>query len=442
MVKNKSNNQKVKHLRFNKYAENMKILDSMAKKNFALKNQIITKITKKRANSNLKSSFVVEPHTSLANQKAFIPNGREVITGSSFSLFSPKSSSLSPASISNKSIVAPLPTATLALPVSNYAYEVGEVRDRKVQGIKVGIATRVRKNQNLKPLLRSPIQRYVQSLLPRYALNSDLASNTYNVYNFKNNKPKFNLNPIINNASAYMGLLISKPVFDITPKNMVINSFFYVSAMIAQQSNSLQAGVFASAPRFSYSATSLPFRKVFASAQRLGWDQDNREIGNYNFVLDQNYTTLQSLSIFISKKLKKPIEFDFTRLHHPTLESQILANTMGYLVKNTRINFRRLILKISRNTKIRKFRNLKSMSDSQLGANLKYIRPTSLLGFRIKLGGRLLSQKIVPRFTSRTHQKGNLGRTKAHLITTSRFTAKNKRGAFSFTVKMGHVSFA
>ena len=98
------------------------------------------------------------------------------------------------------------------------------------------------------------------------------------------------------------------------------------------------------------------------------------------------------------------------------------------------MSFRRLTLKLFRNTRILKSRFLAPKY------NFNHCKPTSLLGIRIKLGGRLLGQKIRPRFSSKIIQRGNLGRTKAHFINTSRVIAKNKRNAFSFTVKMGHIA--
>ena len=78
--------------------------------------------------------------------------------------------------------------------------------------------------------------------------------------------------------------------------------------------------------------------------------------------------SLNHLSQFISKKINNPIVLNFTRLHKPNLESQILANTMGNIVKNTRINFRRLILKIAQNTKIKRLNTLRSTF------NFKYLK--------------------------------------------------------------------
>ena len=144
---------------------------------------------------------------------------------------------------------------------------------------------------------------------------------------------------------------------------------------------------------------------------------------------------LQALCAFLSKNLKKPVEFELIRLHHPSLESNILANTIGHIAKNTRKTFRVIMLKLFKSIKIKKFNEFKHIY------NIIKFKPTALVGIKIKLPGLLLIQKIVPRFTSITIQRFNLCKTKPDFISTSRFTNKNKRGAFSFTVTMGHKFF-
>jgi len=57
----------------------------------------------------------------------------------------------------------------------------------------------------------------------------------------------------------------------------------------------------------------------------------------------------------------------------------------------------------------------------------------------VKLAGRLMTQSIRPRFTVQSLQEGSLARVKVHFIEKSRFTGKNKRGAFSFTITISHV---
>ena len=57
----------------------------------------------------------------------------------------------------------------------------------------------------------------------------------------------------------------------------------------------------------------------------------------------------------------------------------------------------------------------------------------------VKLAGRLMTQSMRPRFTVQTKQEGSLARVKVNYTDKSRFTGKNKRGAFSFTVRISHI---
>jgi len=70
---------------------------------------------------------------------------------------------------------------------------------------------------------------------------------------------------------------------------------------------------------------------------------------------------------------------------------------------------------------------------------LKALRLSYLSGMNIKLAGRLMTQSIRPRFTVQSKQEGSLARVKVHFTERSRFTGKNKRGAYSFTVAISHV---
>ena len=74
---------------------------------------------------------------------------------------------------------------------------------------------------------------------------------------------------------------------------------------------------------------------------------------------------------------------------------------------------------------------------SQSNQNQKL--PSYLSGIKIKLAGRIMTQTMRPRFTVQSHQEGSLARVKVHYTERSRFTGKNKRGAFSFTVTLSHV---
>ena len=231
------------------------------------------------------------------------------------------------------------------------------------------------------------IQKYLKSFT---TLDIELAQNQSILYEF--NSKTLNSKILNNNVSKIleysffeMSSVISRPYFYVTPKNVIINLFYFVI---------------------------------------------NKELSNKKF-LNINLEKLEGLSTKLSKFFKKPIKLDLTQIYSISNNSQILAHILGKLGLKRKNSFTRIIGRLLKHQSKKIFFRKNQISRFS----------TILTGVNIKLGGRLLSQKIVPRFTSRTIQRGNLGKTKADLITTSRFTNKNKRGAFSFTVTMGHKFF-
>jgi hypothetical protein len=59
-------------------------------------------------------------------------------------------------------------------------------------------------------------------------------------------------------------------------------------------------------------------------------------------------------------------------------------------------------------------------------------------GISLKIGGRLMTQRLVPKQTIKIIRKGALTRGKIKYLDKSRYTNKNRRGAFSLTLSIGH----
>ena len=237
-------------------------------------------------------------------------------------------------------------------------------------------------------LISKKIHRHIRSLVK---FNSALAHNRTISYNFYKNNKNFNINSILNNSFLNLGNIISKPVLSFSPNLITINLFYYV----------------------------LQSEK------------------NYNLISESD--NLEYLCSFLSNKFKKAVKIELIRLHHPALESQILANTIGFISNNKKIRFRSIITSLYNNTQIIKL--IDSGNQGIEESNLNYCRPTALIGIKVRLGGRILSQKIVPRFTTFNKQKGAFARIKSDFTTQSRFTNKSRRGAFSYTVTIAHKSF-
>lgn len=236
------------------------------------------------------------------------------------------------------------------------------------------------------------INNYLKSISK---FNTEIANYQHIVYNFNNNHKKLitNIYDILDNSFYSMSSLISKPIFYITNKKVVIHLFYFL--------NSLQT-------------------KSYGSLLK---------IPQYN-------KNLQLLALNLGKFLNKPVELELTRIYRPFNDSNILAKLIGLLANNRseRISYRRIVDKIFIKASIK--------NPTQMINKTRFsVVPSFITGIKIRLAGRLLTQKIIPRISVKTIQNGSLARCKANIVKTDRFTNKNKRGAFSLTVSIGHGFF-
>ena len=223
------------------------------------------------------------------------------------------------------------------------------------------------------------------------SFNVDIAQSQNIIYKFNNRKNnlKQNISSILENSFLTMASLISKPIYSITHNKVVIHfSFFLFNKYL-----------------YRYSKVNSKF-------------------------LALNNKNIENLCANLSNLYGKPVELDLVCLKYPFHDSHILANYLGRICD---INFKPYIFILD---KIFNNANIKNPTTRIPESN--NIIPTFLTGLKIKLAGRLLKQKIVPRRTVKTTQIGSLTRSSADLVSKSRFTTKNKRGTFSITITMGH----
>src|ERR1700744_3825364 len=243
------------------------------------------------------------------------------------------------------------------------------------------------KDNNNQEEIKININKYIKSI-SKY--NSETVKYQNIVYQFnKNNKGiqnssvgiNKNVFTLLESTFLSMSCLISKHIIVITPNKVVIQLFYYLN-------------------------------KFYSN----------------NKLLKNNNDKLHSLCLNLSKIYKKPVELELDRLHYPYYDSNILSNMIG-LISNI-VKFRFIIKKLFTIAKIKKTNKFNNKSS---------IIPSYLSGLKIRVAGRLLTQRVVPRLTVKTIQRGTLARGKAQFVDTARFTNKNKRGSFSITVTMGHI---
>ena len=233
------------------------------------------------------------------------------------------------------------------------------------------------------------LRKYLKSL---YKFKLDLAfyrQETF-VYNFnKNNKQNYlkNLYYILKNSFLTFYCIISKPILEITPNKIKIKLFYY----------------------------NLKQRGAINTTKYL--------------IKELNY-----LCINLSKLLKISVVFDLVELKGIQLEGNILANSIGIITDKIGRNFGFTAKKIFSKTTI--------INPDKINYNKNKINGNNDIayytGINIKLAGRLSRQSIIPRKTVKTIQTGSLARRNTDFLTISKYTAKNRRGIFSYTITIGH----
>jgi hypothetical protein len=276
--------------------------------------------------------------------------------------------------------------AFLKAPVAGYAL----ADDNNVQISKntIKLINKNINNNNQEVKKEININKYIKSI-SKY--NSETVKYQNIVYQFnKNNKGiqnssvgiNKNVFTLLESTFLSMSSLISKPIIVITPNKVVIQLFYYLNKLYS------------------------------------------------NKLLNNNNNKLQSLCLNLSKIYKKPVELELDRLHYPYYDSNILSNMIGLISNIVKLRF--IIKKLFTIAKIKKTNKI---------INKYSIIPSYLSGFKIRVAGRLLTQRVVPRLTVKTIQRGTLARGKAHFVDSATFSNKNKRGSFSITVTMGHIFF-
>nr|CAI9430468.1 ribosomal protein S3 [Fomitopsis pinicola] len=225
-----------------------------------------------------------------------------------------------------------------------------------------------------------------------YLLKFDpyLAQSQHIYYFFKKSNTKLikNISSILEYSFLKMYSLISKPVYYITPDNLYINLFFF----------------------------------------RLKNKKNKKNKKNLSNFLNLNSQNLEILSANLSNFISKNVHFDLNRIRKLNLDSNILAHFIARYCDFNKIKFSKIAKRVLRLSKIKNSKKYYSYNG---------IIPSFLTGIKIKLGGRLSTQKISARQTVKITQRGSLTRRTTDLVSKSRITGINKKGTFCVTVTIG-----
>ena len=144
----------------------------------------------------------------------------------------------------------------------------------------------------------------------------------------------------------------------------------------------------------------IPFKKNLST--------NNNNYSHYNFNLDK---------------------FD----HKPiSIANENISNSMTNILQEIQYSSSNVNNTVTEQVQLKK-RNL------SLNTKNNYSFYSYLTGMNAKLGGRTFKQRIVPRMTQTRIQKGTSNKSKVLYFDKARFLNKTKKGAYTFTVKIGHI---
>lgn len=135
----------------------------------------------------------------------------------------------------------------------------------------------------------------------------------------------------------------------------------------------------------------------------------------------------------LNKIFKKPVELDLIRLQYPYNDSNILVRLLAFMIN--KIKLRKITRKLFKNAVLKSIKKINNKDEVK-------ILPAFLSGMTIKVAGRLMKYKVIPRKTVKIIRRGSSSVGKINYSDISRYTNKNKRGAFSITVKSGQNFFS
>jgi hypothetical protein len=246
---------------------------------------------------------------------------------------------------------------------------------------------------NKEKKLKNKIRKYINS---KISLNSKIVkllstSNNFNFYKYNknNNILRITVYEFLQRSFLSMFSLISKPVFITTPDKVIIQLFFLILKKKIIKKNNTKS-----------------------------------------LLILENYNKLKTICYILTRFFNKPIELELVRLYYPYYNSNILVNLFGTYIN--KIKLRRII-----NRFLGKAVKFKPSNNSSFNKIQKYLS-SEISGIKIKVAGRLLTQRVIPRKTIKIINKGALSRNKTMFVETARYTNKNKRGAYSITISIGH----
>lgn len=137
-----------------------------------------------------------------------------------------------------------------------------------------------------------------------------------------------------------------------------------------------------------------------------------------------NNNTVNNLGKALSSLFGRAVELRLVKLHYPYLNSDILAQYIAYNTQDyTLVQICRAL-----------FGSIPPVKNTQSTNALGVLLPSHIIGIKVRVSGRLISERSRPRQTKQTVQTGSFAKANLSLTDSASFTTKNKKGAFTVKV--------
>jgi len=256
-------------------------------------------------------------------------------------------------------------------------------------------------------------------------------------------------------------ILISKPIFTITPNGVKISILYYLPKITSFSKVRSSQRIISNTKKssllpYGIKITRLQYKKSYWNKLTTNLIQTNPN--NINTQVYKSFNILEQkefsrsrltfLVLLLSKILKTNVQLEIVKLKYVYHDSNILAQFLGINShKNTYGKIKNLLWKrVTTQTNSIKtaYPTGPAYGTGDRQTNNQYLYQddtfpvTKLTGFKIKISGRLARQRVVPKKTVKTTYKGAISPNKYNLVDQATFTGKNKKGAYSIRVWTSH----
>lgn len=273
-------------------------------------------------------------------------------------------------------------------------------------------------------------------------------------YNIVTDMNKFITNNVYKLLSVFfksMYCLISKAVIITTPDKIKIQLFYFLCIPKILLVKNLRKGLYL----LAFGNKKIKVNNFINQKKRRQTLVRNQRVIKILKKLAQSILTkvypykFKNICTILSKHFNKPIELDLIRLHQPFYDSNILVNFLALNInkkKNIRTSihkfYKRNLIKSNQTNSLSSLVNLFGSTSNieNIYSPLINNNAAQISGLNIKIGGRLMRQPIIPKKTVTKFEKGFTAKGKVNYLDISSLTLKNRKGAFTITVKTGQTT--